>query len=58
LAVDGRQENVLTWQLSTAKKTWQLMAAKEGYLLGTEIIISLATNHQGNTYHQQKKNKF
>jgi len=49
LAAFNRQEKALTWQL---------MAAKEGYLLGTEIIISLATNHQGNTYHQQKKYKF
>jgi len=49
LAAFNRQEKALTWQL---------MVVKEGYLLGTEIIISLATNRHGNTYHQQKKYKF
>jgi len=46
LAGFNRQENVLAWQLT---------AAKEGYLLGVKIIISLAANRQENTYHQLKK---
>ena len=49
LAAFNRQEKALTWQL---------MVIKEGYLHGTEIIISLATNRQGNTYHQQKNINF
>ena len=45
LAAFNYQEKVLTWQL---------MAAKKGYLRGPKIVIFLAGNRQENTYHQQK----